>query len=596
MEYFQDFVLVKNLYNKHNVKVDVVKPRVPNSFTPELYVVKTLKIGRALREADIHKELSDSNPSILKYYCGWKKDQYQHHCIEYCEQNSLHSFLTSSEKLSFEKVLNFCTQIAENLKILHDKQICHRDIKALNIFITNDWKLKIGDFGASKRVEIDKNEPHTIIGTEPYLSPELFKKLKKCGDQMNNPYRDDIWALGKTFLEIFIGRILIDFKNVVEIHKFIDKELQFDGSLDPFVFLLKRMICDEKSDYIEINLVLSELRLISERIYNESIQRFRRDPEDLTLDLNCFYGVESLQKKECESNAKIDLIRSEEKNEIETVINKAECSINGDQFIISESFPSESITKKIKCSISGDLKSFIPDSTGIKNEESKHSNQIEEGKKKFESYNEDDSILANFDYLEKSSNEILASDQLINSNKYTECTDKQNSFEISNIQSFNISPNPKIPKIVPLKPELDTCSICSLSITNDKIKINCGHFYHANCFLGLFEKKLKKANKKVHFFKCLACDNPIHFETFFEIKKFSHQARKNSYLQMLAHTNFICPICSVSSENHLLNRKLDFYDVICEICTSRFCSFCYKRGSHYFTCDDLKKMNFKDSK
>jgi len=39
------------------------------------------------------------------------------------------------------------------MKHIHAKKILHRDLKAQNIFLTRDNKVKLGDFGISKVLE-----------------------------------------------------------------------------------------------------------------------------------------------------------------------------------------------------------------------------------------------------------------------------------------------------------------------------------------------------------------------------------------------------------------------------------------------------------
>jgi NIMA (never in mitosis gene a)-related kinase len=51
----------------------------------------------------------------------------------------------------------------------------HRDIKCLNIFLTEDRKIKIGDLGVSKIVQSQAALQGTRVGTPLYLSPELVK-------------------------------------------------------------------------------------------------------------------------------------------------------------------------------------------------------------------------------------------------------------------------------------------------------------------------------------------------------------------------------------------------------------------------------------
>ena len=59
-------------------------------------------------------------------------------------------------------------QILEGVYYLHLKGIAHRDLKLENIYVTQDYQIKIGDFGFAT----DKKTSRKLSGTESYISPE----------------------------------------------------------------------------------------------------------------------------------------------------------------------------------------------------------------------------------------------------------------------------------------------------------------------------------------------------------------------------------------------------------------------------------------
>ena len=112
--------------------------------------------------------------------------------MDFCEFGDLFSLLQSVKKkkvfVNEDIIWNIAIQVLIGLKYLHSKKIIHRDIKLLNLFMTKDKKIKIGDMGMSVHVE----EGEMIIsrvGTPLYIAPELVKKEKY-------DYKIDIWSLG----------------------------------------------------------------------------------------------------------------------------------------------------------------------------------------------------------------------------------------------------------------------------------------------------------------------------------------------------------------------------------------------------------------
>jgi NIMA (never in mitosis gene a)-related kinase 1/4/5 len=90
-------------------------------------------------------------------------------------------------------IWRYLIQFLKSLKYLHEKGICHRDIKAANTFIAEDGSIKVGDMNVSKT--LNKGNLKTQIGTPYYMSPEIWH---------NRPYdfSSDIWSLGCLIYEL----------------------------------------------------------------------------------------------------------------------------------------------------------------------------------------------------------------------------------------------------------------------------------------------------------------------------------------------------------------------------------------------------------
>ena len=98
-----------------------------------------------------------------------------------------------------EEVINVSLQIAEGLKVAHDKGVIHRDIKASNIMLTKDGIVKIMDFGLAKiRGDTEITKLGTTLGTTYYMSPEQTK-----GEKID--HRTDIWSFGVLFYQMLTG-------------------------------------------------------------------------------------------------------------------------------------------------------------------------------------------------------------------------------------------------------------------------------------------------------------------------------------------------------------------------------------------------------
>lgn len=96
---------------------------------------------------------------------------------------SLHDFIhddgdaASSKKTTASTWYSICEQICRGLNYLHlsDPPVIHRDIKPKNILIRSPMQVKIADFGISIAQESEHGQIIGLVGTLPYMSPELLR-------------------------------------------------------------------------------------------------------------------------------------------------------------------------------------------------------------------------------------------------------------------------------------------------------------------------------------------------------------------------------------------------------------------------------------
>eukprot|EP00826_Nyctotherus_ovalis_P018307 TRINITY_DN15466_c0_g2_i1.p1 TRINITY_DN15466_c0_g2~~TRINITY_DN15466_c0_g2_i1.p1 ORF type:complete len:548 (-),score=120.59 TRINITY_DN15466_c0_g2_i1:278-1900(-) len=151
--------------------------------------MKPKRQKKALQEVLLLKQLS--HPNIIRYYTSFIEVECLHILMEYATQGDLHATIRKMKyqrkQFEEEEIWRFARELGQGLQYLHSKNIIHRDIKCLNIFLSHNT-IKIGDLGVSKIV-VDREIEGTRVGTPLYLSPELVK-------QQPYDYKVDMWALG----------------------------------------------------------------------------------------------------------------------------------------------------------------------------------------------------------------------------------------------------------------------------------------------------------------------------------------------------------------------------------------------------------------
>ena len=175
---------------------------------PTSYSADAERLQRFVQEARAAAALN--HPNILSIFDIGEERGAPYIVSELLEGQTLRERIRSGA-LPSRKAIDYALQVARGLAAAHGKGIVHRDLKPENLFLTNDDRVKILDFGLAKltRPETDSDaeaatvqvntEPGQIMGTVGYMSPEQVRG--KAAD-----HRSDIFSFGSILYEMLSGQ------------------------------------------------------------------------------------------------------------------------------------------------------------------------------------------------------------------------------------------------------------------------------------------------------------------------------------------------------------------------------------------------------
>lgn len=151
--------------------------------------------AKFIREAKIAAKLS--HPNLVNVFDQGEEDGLAYMVMEYVPGMTLRDALKQFGKLKPMRALELMEQILQGLAAAHRGGILHRDIKPENVFLADDGRIKLGDFGLARSVD-NSTQTGALIGTVAYIAPELL--LRGESDA-----RADIYAIGIMLFELLTG-------------------------------------------------------------------------------------------------------------------------------------------------------------------------------------------------------------------------------------------------------------------------------------------------------------------------------------------------------------------------------------------------------
>ena len=164
----------ENLYNYHNnnsllKESDFIKIsrlgsgsygqafKAKHKETNKIYAIKEINKAKLIKENKYYQAIIEnemlkicSHPNIVKYFGFYETSENFAIIEEYCPYGDFSSFINENKQnLSILEIQYIIGQIIICLEYLSTKNIIHRDIKPENFLLTDNFNLKLIDFGTS---------------------------------------------------------------------------------------------------------------------------------------------------------------------------------------------------------------------------------------------------------------------------------------------------------------------------------------------------------------------------------------------------------------------------------------------------------------
>lgn len=198
----------------------------------EVEIVKHLRAGKAtlaIRKGSKDRKnesesrwQSEGRDHIAEFHDHWVSSRGQlHQLYTFYGHGTLEDLREHNQGMNEYQVLHLARQLCVGLAYMHSMGIIHLDLKPANIFLTENFKLKIGDFGISIQRNEDQSTATTNNSRSPQSttsSPETVSKIRCSGDPIyispelmefgqkmeNIDCQTDIFSAGIIVLELFL--------------------------------------------------------------------------------------------------------------------------------------------------------------------------------------------------------------------------------------------------------------------------------------------------------------------------------------------------------------------------------------------------------
>jgi len=279
--------------------------KVKSKINKQIYAMKKVDITKILEEMNVDRKYFENEIHFLqnlrsnyvcKCYTIFQEENFLFFIMEFMNNGDLLTFYKANKALQKQipedKMWDIFFKSISGLKYIHEKGLIHRDIKLENLFLDDNFNIKIGDFNVSATIDFQAAQNfaddqqqlnnmvsgQTVVGTAGYMAPEV-----KRNERMEYRYgpKADVYSMGVSFFELCYGDKPYQRVNKnqyyqkklysIELNKIVDQMIEKD---------------DRKRLTSEDSYIIIKKNFINKYVKNSSV--------DATI--NCFYNLPNFKQ------------------------------------------------------------------------------------------------------------------------------------------------------------------------------------------------------------------------------------------------------------------------------------------------------------
>ncbi len=158
------------------------------------------RLAKKLFFNEAHTTGALDHPNILSVLDAGEDADQPYIVLEFLDGgDTLKSYIDKDNLLAVTRAVEILFQCAKALDYAHRRGVVHRDIKATNIMLTADGRVKICDFGIAQFSSGDQTQVMGLLGSPRYMSPQQAREEDLTA-------QTDIYSLGIVAYELLTGK------------------------------------------------------------------------------------------------------------------------------------------------------------------------------------------------------------------------------------------------------------------------------------------------------------------------------------------------------------------------------------------------------